>query len=255
MDSLREISARYPTDKAGFFNYLDNYERWFAQLRERKLAILELGIRDGGSLLMWRDYFPNACISGLDIQPVTVDDPSGRIHVYIGGQQDRELLDRIAAETAPEGFDIIIDDCSHIASLSRISFRHLFQNHLKVGGSYVVEDWGCGYWDTWPDGLRYRKVNFGDAPSTRERIGYRLASYLRGAKGGIGSAILSTSKRIVAGNLSASHSAGMVGFVKELIDDCAQEDIYHPEFGQPGEGSSPIEEIIVRRSHLRIIKK
>src|SRR5438309_8699047 len=54
-----------------------------------------------------------------------------------------------SGETAPEGFDVIIDDCSHIGELTRISFWHLFEHHLKPGGLYVIEDWSTGYWDSW----------------------------------------------------------------------------------------------------------
>ena len=24
--------------------------------------------------------------------------------------------------------------------------------HLRPGGLYIIEDWGCGYWPAWPDG-------------------------------------------------------------------------------------------------------
>jgi hypothetical protein len=34
-------------------------------------------------------------------------------------------LDRIAGERAPDCFDIIIDDASHIAEFTKISFWHL----------------------------------------------------------------------------------------------------------------------------------
>jgi len=37
-------------------------------------------------------------------------------------------------------------------ALTRRSFWHFFQHHLKPGGLYVIEDWGTGYWSDWPDG-------------------------------------------------------------------------------------------------------
>jgi spermidine synthase len=52
----------------------------------------------------------------------------------------------VARKTAPEGFDIIIDDASHFGDLTKIAFWHLFDNHLKPSGLYVIEDWGTGYW-------------------------------------------------------------------------------------------------------------
>jgi len=58
----------------------------------------------------------------------------------------------VRSETAPEGFDIIIDDCSHIGEFTAVSFWHLFDRHLKPGGLYVIEDWGTGYMRGTPDG-------------------------------------------------------------------------------------------------------
>ena len=57
-----------------------------------------------------------------------------------------------ARKTAPEGFDIIIDDASHFGDLTKIAFWHLLDNHLKPSGLYVIEDWGTGYWSDWPGG-------------------------------------------------------------------------------------------------------
>ena len=152
METIEQISNKYDTDKAVHTHYLRNYVEHFEPLIEKEIKLLELGVLRGGSLLLWRDYFPKGHIVGLDLSPVQVEDLSGRVHVYQGKQQDKQLLDKIAAEVAPEGFDIIIDDCSHIGSLSRISFWHLFENHLKSGGFYVIEDWGTGYWNGWADG-------------------------------------------------------------------------------------------------------
>jgi hypothetical protein len=58
----------------------------------------------------------------------------------------------VARKTAPEGFDIIIDDASHFGDLTKIAFWHLFDNHLKPSRLYVIEDWGTGYWSDWTDG-------------------------------------------------------------------------------------------------------
>lgn len=44
---------------------------------------------------------------------------------------------------------------TEIGVLARASFWHLFDNQLKSGGMYVIEDWGTGYWDKWLDGVSY----------------------------------------------------------------------------------------------------
>ncbi len=137
---------------------------------------------------MWRDFFPQGTIIGLDSAHVVIDDTSGRIHQYTGLQQDTELLDRIIRERAPNGFDVIIDDCSHIAADARMSFWHLFPKYVRTGGLYIIEDWATGYWDTWPDGKKYDGSN---------------------------------------------HQAGMVGFVKELVDECEAWTTTHEKYGTP----------------------
>ena len=126
-------ASKYDTDKAAHTHYLRNYEEYFRPLLERDIRLLELGVYHGGSLLLWRDYFARGLVVGLDINPVHIEDPTGRVRVYQGQQQDTELLDRIARETAPEGFDVIIDDCAHVGHLARASFRHLFDRHRRLG--------------------------------------------------------------------------------------------------------------------------
>jgi SAM-dependent methyltransferase len=223
-------AAAYDTDKASLAHYLRNYEKYFAPFLEKEIKLLELGVFKGGSLLMWRDFFEKGTIVGLDIKPCALEDATGRIRLYQGSQDDIALLDRIALENAPEGFDIIIDDCSHMGELTRISFWHLFRHHLRPGGIYAIEDWGTGYWGSWPDGKRYR-------PPRRPSVSYRLVSVL-----------LRTIERATGRKVGArwerrlrkpsfykqrfpSHDYGMVGFVKELIDEAGMGDITHPGVG------------------------
>jgi len=161
--------------------YLWIYEHLLEPVRFAQLTLLELGVRDGGSLQAWAAYLPYARIAGLDLSLPALP-PNDRIHMFCGEQADTSLLARAAAETAPDGFDIVIDDCSHIGALAKASFWYLFENHLKPGGYYIIEDWGTGYMSGWPDG---RGIIV--EPDTRERM--------------------------------PSHDAGMVGFIKQLVDE------------------------------------
>lgn len=198
------IAYEYDTDKSQL--YLNNYERYFRSLADRDVRLLELGVRKGGSLLMWRDFFRNGRIAGLDLEYVDVHDPTGRIQVYQGDQRDLKLLDRIGAEYATEGFDIIIDDASHIAEFTKISFWHLFDNHMRPGGVYIIEDWRTGYWDAWPDGKNYE-------PSSSRKVSSFPFFFW---------------KRKKDYSLFPSHSYGMVGLVKQLMDELGMDAITNP---------------------------
>lgn len=256
MQSLAHIANRYDTDKAEHTHYLRNYEEFFGSLRDKEIRLLELGIKSGGSLLMWRDYFERGLVVGLDIEPVRLEDPTGRVRTFQGAQQDAALLDRVARETAPGGFDIIIDDCSHIGVLTRLSFWHLFDNHLKTGGVYVIEDWGTGYWDTWVDGAKYKAHARGHSP-----VFYRLTrafARLRQSRAAgrvpLAAKMFSSAKRALVGRQYHSHDFGMVGFVKELIDELGAGDITNPRYGRGPQRKSKFREMRISPSHLFIVK-
>jgi SAM-dependent methyltransferase len=253
---LAQIASRYDTDKAVHTHYLRNYEHYFAPLRDKEVRLLELGIKEGGSLLLWRDYFERGIIVGLDINPVSLDDQTGRIRTYQGAQQDTELLDRIARENAPEGFDIIIDDCAHIGVLARASFWHLFDNHLKSGGVYVIEDWGTGYWDGWVDGIGYKSHARSLSP-TRYRLTRAVARLRQSAVIGrvpLAARLLSKVKAGVLRTQYHSHDYGMVGFVKELVDELGMADITHPRMGVAPQRESKFREMRLSHSHLFVVK-
>jgi SAM-dependent methyltransferase len=249
--------SQYDTDKSD--RYLANYREAFAALFDQEIALLELGIRSGGSLALWHDLFPHGRIAGLDVKPVQERD-SERVTRYQGRQQDTALLDRIAEEIAPEGFDIVIDDASHVAHYARTTFWHVFQRHLKSGGIYAIEDWGTGYWPSWPDGGRYK--------GRQQRVVRRLRSAIYGGSEFLSGALARwepVSRRLpqvsprAVGLLGlaryASHEHGMVGFVKELIDQAALADITNPEHGIPPARSSPIRKIQVSAGQAFVIKE
>ena len=183
---------KYDSDKCGYLEYYDPILKpWL----DKRVDLLELGIFKGGSLLLWKDYFPKGNIVGVDINIPTNFPPTDRIRVFKGYQDDPAFLTSVANQTAPDGYDIIIDDASHYGELSKKSFWLLFDNHLKPGGIYAIEDWGTGYWNEWPDGSAL--------DLTTE---------------------LSTSRPVSKDPLPC-HSYGMVGFIKQLIDEQGASDV------------------------------
>jgi SAM-dependent methyltransferase len=229
--------SKYDTDKSS--TYIARYQREFAHLLDKPIKLLELGVQRGGSMYLWRDLLPKATIVGLDLNEISIEDDSGRIHVYRGYQQDPEVLDRLAAERAPDGFDVIIDDASHLGRYTAESFWHLFPRHLKPGGIYVIEDWGCGYWPAWSDGHVYTGSraalgDFGqDTQTTTEPSRVELVRRrVRGAARPIAAKLsperrarlerlYMRAERATMNTRFPSHDYGMVGFVKQLVDAAA----------------------------------
>jgi hypothetical protein len=173
--------SAYDTDKVKH-HYLEAYDPIFSPSTNKEIKLLEIGIRRGGSLELWRDYFPHGRIVGIDLKLPKNFFPGERVEVFEGSQADTRFLSEVAAKTAPGGFDVIIDDASHIGELTKTTFWHLFDRHLKPGGLYAIEDWGTGYLNDFPDGKK-----FDPKPSALDPF--------------------------------PCHSHGMVGFVKELVDE------------------------------------
>jgi hypothetical protein len=143
-ETLQQIGTKHQTDKHDHNHlYLDIYHRYMNGIRNLPLNILEIGVRDGCSHRMWREYFPNSKVYGIDIDPRCKQSQSDRIKIYIGSQSDPAIINQAVAD-AVDGFDIILDDGSHVNSLTLKSFELLFP-HLKRGGLYIIEDLDCSY--------------------------------------------------------------------------------------------------------------
>lgn len=64
------LSAQFPTDKDFTHNYTLNYDRILAPYTKTANAILEVGVKKGGSIQMWREYFrAETFVYGMDIDP------------------------------------------------------------------------------------------------------------------------------------------------------------------------------------------
>ena len=155
-NELTTIATKYNSTKITdpeCVQYCHYYDRHLNHLRAKPVKVLEIGVKDGDSLKMWKDYFPQGEICGLEYNPEPLKDfAEDRVRVYIGDQTDTSLLEKIAEEVGP--FDLIIDDASHVVEHQQISFEYLFKNSLKPGGLYIVEDLGTSYWKAWGGGLK-----------------------------------------------------------------------------------------------------
>jgi len=134
----------------------DVYERYLRSWRRRRFTLLELGVFRGNSLRMWNAFLPRATVVGLDLEQVAADYAPG-FDVTVGSQADPEVLDSIL-ERHPDT-RIVIDDASHITSLTIASFRHLFPR-LPRGSLYIIEDLAPNTYEDWPGHDPERGANY-----------------------------------------------------------------------------------------------
>lgn len=127
--TLHEIGLKHGTDKATAHHYCDFYEKELEGLNPKR--ILEIGVKDGASLRMWKEFYPDAQVVGVDINP----------HIYVEGCSVVQMDQcDIYALAALEKFDLIIDDGSHMTLHQQISYHSLFNGQLRKGGFYIIED-------------------------------------------------------------------------------------------------------------------
>ena len=126
-----------------WFHYFDVYEAHFERFRGRKINFLEIGVGQGGSQQMWREYFgPEANIMCLDIRDLShrVDPKVAKF--YQGDQTDKKLLDKIVKQNG--AIDVVLDDGSHHSKHIIATFEILYPQ-MTPNGVYMVEDVSCVY--------------------------------------------------------------------------------------------------------------
>lgn len=152
--TLAELADKHNTDKGYKHNYIPYYEKYFKKFRDKEISLLELGISQGSSLLMWKEYFTKGNIIGMDI--FEGDHYEGKVNgiknklkendikFVVGSQTDLEAINKVTKKVSNKsiksiGFDIIIDDASHRPYDQQISMIFLLP-WIKNGGYYVIED-------------------------------------------------------------------------------------------------------------------
>jgi hypothetical protein len=153
MALLKDIGKKYGTDKVDeghtFFkkNFMEIYEKYFEELRMMPIRFLEIGVLNGSSLYSWREYFPNAEIHGMDINPncKRFERPDLNVFVHTLDCSNEEALKNFA-EQYKNYFDIILDDGAHINNITLKTFRN-FYSAVKSNGYYIIEDFACIYLD------------------------------------------------------------------------------------------------------------
>lgn len=126
-NALGLLFLKYGSDKY-HHGYSDFYEQ---HLPKTPKKILEIGVKNGASILAWKEYFPEAEIHGLDLfMESPVPDIPG-VKFWKGNQCDWRLLEQLRHED----FDIIIDDGSHNSRDQMMTFFGLYN-----GKHYFIED-------------------------------------------------------------------------------------------------------------------
>lgn len=135
-----------------WLHYFDIYHSHFSKYRNKKVTILEFGVFHGGSLQMWKKYFgKKARIIGVDINPKCKDLTEKQIEIYIGDQENRTFLRKLAKEIGE--VDIVIEDGGHTMKQQINTFEEIYPI-VKKGGIFLIEDLHTSYWAEYGGGYK-----------------------------------------------------------------------------------------------------
>ena len=153
MNKLQEIiekfnlgikdNPEYGTDKGFPKSYIDEfYEKSFSGLVDKDITLVEIGVRSGSSLKMWREYFSKAKIIGIDNfsdlnnHQIPINNSwiyNEDVQFICGDAYDKDVSDRI------ENIDILIDDGPHTFE-SHVKTLELYLPKINLDGMVIIED-------------------------------------------------------------------------------------------------------------------
>lgn len=145
-----ELDPEYGTDKGVPKSYVEEYyEDKFLNFQEKKITLVEIGVRSGASLCLWKNYFSEkAKIYGIDNLddknihsiPVNYEWISGEnVEYIVGDAYDKSIRDKIIGD-----IDILIDDGPHTFE-SHVKLLELYVSKMKKGGIIIIEDISYDY--------------------------------------------------------------------------------------------------------------
>jgi hypothetical protein len=136
---LDAIGVRQGTDLSSLgWDYLGAWERFLAPLRDQTFDLLQIGVSTGASLRMWREWFPEARLVGLDPRRIVLDPPIANCTIVHGKQTDLGVWQPLLREYR---FRLIVDDGSHHPDDQVQTFLTLFP-WLEPDSVYICAGFG-----------------------------------------------------------------------------------------------------------------
>ncbi len=175
-------------------SYFQVYDDLLARWRGTDFTFVEIGVLNGGSLFMWRDYFgPRARIIGVDLNPEAKRWEADGFEIHIGNQARASFWNELVANVGP--MDVVLDDGGHTNDQQIVTADKLLGN-VRDGGMLIVEDTHASY-------LR----NFGN-PSKHSFINWAKL---------VADSINSRFPGVAASSLPHRHAVYSVGFYESIV--------------------------------------
>ncbi len=160
MKSLKEEFYKLKDFSTKWEKYFDVYENIFQNYKNKNITFVEIGIFNGGSLQLWKNYFgPNSRIIGIDINQECkkFENKKNNIEIFIGNQSDEQFWDNFFNKVGK--VDLILDDGGH-TNLDQIITTTKVIDKINDGGLLVIEDTHTSYLSEYNSSAKYSFINF-----------------------------------------------------------------------------------------------
>jgi len=123
--------------------YFQVYEELLSRYRNKRFTFVEIGVLNGGSLFMWRNFFgKEARIIGIDLNPLAKKWEDDGFEIHIGSQSNPQFWDKFFKQVG--SVDVILDDGGHTEEQQIITTAHCVP-FINDGGLLIVEDVHTSY--------------------------------------------------------------------------------------------------------------
>ena len=139
-------------------SYFQAYEEMFNEYVGKKITLVEIGVLQGGSLFMWKEYFgKDARIIGIDLHPNAKELEKHGFEIYIGSQSDVNFWKNFYSKVGK--IDILIDDGGHTNNQQIVTLSESI-NNVNDGGIIVVEDVHTSYFKKFGNPSKFSFINY-----------------------------------------------------------------------------------------------
>ena len=143
MKNLKKSFQSSPRYSIKWSNYFDIYEKIFNKYIDKKIKVVEIGIGDGGSLFMWKNFFgKKAKIIGVELNPEAKKLEKFGFKIYNGDQSSQIFWKNFYKKIGK--VDILVDDGGH-TNLQQVTTLMESINYINHGGMIVIEDTHTSY--------------------------------------------------------------------------------------------------------------
>jgi hypothetical protein len=138
--------------------YFNIYDELFNKYRNKKITFVEIGVKWGGSLLMWKKFFGNdARIIGIDLYPETKKLEKHGLEIFIGDQSSDVFWKNFFSEVG--NIDVLLDDGGHTNENQILTVNNVI-NNVNDNGLIVIEDTSVSYEKRYFNPSKHSFINY-----------------------------------------------------------------------------------------------